>query len=165
GRLVRVQSTLTARRMAQFGGGAVTHEASYTVIPGLPDPIEPPDTDWTLYRSGHLPFSLALPPGWTADVDATSAAADAFRAPEGTARVAVRESPVTRTPEQLGEAVRQGYADRGAAEPGSIVPTYLGSETAVAVTYSGVDLGDGPVNVVHLVSVHDDVAYDIVWTM
>jgi hypothetical protein len=72
---------------------------------------------------------------------------------------------VTSTPEKLVDAVRQGYADRGATEPGSIVPTYLGSETAVAVTYAGVDLGDGPVNVVHLVSVHDDVAYDIVWAM
>ncbi len=165
GRLVRVQSTLSGRRMEQFGGGAVTHDATYTVIPGLPAPIEPPETDWTLYRSETLPYSFALPPGWTADADATSAAADAFTGPEGSARVAVRESPVTSTPEKLVDAVRQGYADRGATEPGSIVPTYLGSETAVAVTYAGVDLGDGPVNVVHLVSVHDDVAYDIVWAM
>jgi hypothetical protein len=164
GRLVRVQSTLSGRRMEQFGGGAVTHDATYTVIPGLPDPIEPPETDWTLYRSETLPYSFALPPGWTADADTTSAA-DAFTGPEGSARVGVRESPVTSTPENLVDAVRRGYAGRGAAEPGSIVPTYLGSETAVAVTYAGVHLGDGPVNVVHLVSVHDDVAYDIVWTM
>jgi hypothetical protein len=46
GRLVRVQSTLTARRGEAFGGGRVEHEATYTVIPGEPDPIEPPETEW-----------------------------------------------------------------------------------------------------------------------
>ena len=38
--------------------------------------------------------------------DATSAASEAFTGPEGSARVAIRESPVTSTPEQLVDAVR-----------------------------------------------------------
>jgi hypothetical protein len=163
GRLVRMQSRLTARRQEQFGGGGVTHDATYTVIPGLPDPVEPPETDWTLYRSPRLPFSLALPPGWSPD--AASGVEDVFRGPDGNGRVGIREAPLTSSPERLVDAVRAEYATLGAAEPGSIVPTYLGAETAIALTYAGVDLGDGPVNIVHLVSSHDEVAYDIVWTM
>ena len=163
GRLVRVQSTLTARRGEAFGGGRVEHEATYTVIPGEPDPIEPPETEWTLYRSETLPYSLALPPQWS--MDTTSVDSDTFAGPDGSARVAIRESPRRSTPQQLVEQVRAGYAADNAAATGSIVPTYLGSEPAIAITYAGVDLGDGPVNIVHLVSVHGDTAYDIVWTM
>jgi hypothetical protein len=163
GRLVQVHSELSGRRRGEFGGGNVTHEATYTVIPGIPDPIEPPDTEWTLYRSSGLPFSLALPRGWKGDT--STARADTFSGPDGTARVTVRESPVTSTPEQLVAAIQGEYARRGGPDTGDVVPTYLGSETAIAVTYGEVDLGDGPVTIVHLVSTHGGVAYDIVWTL
>jgi hypothetical protein len=164
GRLVRVQSTLRGERRDEFGGGTIGHEATYTVIPGLPDPIEPPDTDWTLYRSETLPYSFALPPDWSAEP--TSAAGDSFVGPDGSARIAISESPRRSSPQQLVDSVQADYAKRGApATSGTIIPTYLGSETAIAITYAGVDIGDGPVNIVHLVSVHGDAAYDIVWTM
>ena len=164
GRLARVQSKLTAERRQEFGGGRIGHDATYTVIPGVPDPIEPPATDWTLYRSTAMPYSFALPPGWS--VDTATADADTFIGPEGSARVAIRGSPRRSPPQQLVEGTQSAYAARGApAATGSIVPTYLGSETAIAITYAGADIGEGQVNIVHLVSVHDDTAYDIVWTM
>ena len=59
GRLVRMQSRLTGRRLERFGGGSVTHDATYTVIPGLPDPVEPPATDWTLFRSSQAALQLS----------------------------------------------------------------------------------------------------------
>jgi hypothetical protein len=164
GRLVRVVSRLTGERRQEFGGGRIGHTATYTVIPGLPDPIEPPETDWTLFRSASMPYSFALPPGWS--VDPTSAAVDTFTGPDGSARVAVRESPVRSSPEDAVDQVRTGYTRRGApTDGGSIIPTYLGSETAIAITYAGIDIGDGPVNIVHLLSTHSDTSYDIVWTM
>ena len=76
-----------------------------------------------------------------------------------------REDPVSSSPAALVEAVQAEYRTRGADAPSSIVPTYLGAESATAVIYPDVNLGDGPVNVVHLVSVFDGAAYDIVWTM
>ena len=163
GRLVRVHSQLSGRRRAAFGGGKITHEASYTVIPGIPDPIEPPDTDWTLFRSRHLPVSLALPPGWKSDTSTPDA--ETFSGPDGTARVDVRGSAVTTTPDELVADVQADYARQGGPPTGDVVPTYLGSETAVAVTYADIDLGDGPRTVVHLVSSHSGVPYDIVWTL
>lgn len=163
GRLVQVHSQLAAQRRADFGGGRITHEATYTVIPGLPDPIEPPDTDWTLFRSPHLPFSLALPPDWQSV--SSTANADTFSGPGGTAHVAIRESPATSTPEKLAADVQGEYAKRGGPAAGEVVPTYLGSETATAVTYAEIDLGDGPQTVVHLVSTHAGVTYEIVWTL
>lgn len=163
GRLVQVHSQLSGQRRAAFGGGAVTHEATYTVIPGLPDPIEPPATDWTLFRSSHLPFSLALPPDWKSETSTTRS--ETFEGPDGTARVAVRESPATSTPEELVAAVQADYASKGGPETGDVVPTYLGPETAIAVTYGDIDLGDGPQTVVHLESTHAGIAYDIVWTL
>ena len=84
---------------------------------------------------------------------------------EGTAEVRVREDPVTSSPAELVEAVRAEYRARGRGCPSSIVPTYLGAETATAVIYPNVDLGDGRVDIVHLVSAYDGIAYDIVWTM
>ena len=163
GRLVRMRSTLSARREEQFGGSAVTHTAEYTVIDASPGPIEPPDTDWTLYRSPTLPISLALPPEWRAG-DAGEGG-DRLDGPDGIAELRVRQALVTSTPAELVDAVQREYRERGAGEPSSIVPTYLGSETAVAVIYRGVDLGSGSVNVVHLVTVYDRTAYDVVWTM
>jgi hypothetical protein len=62
-------------------------------------------------------------------------------------------------------SVRSEYNERGAGDPGSVVPTYLGQEAATAIIYAGVDLGDGEVNIVHLVSTFDGAAYDIVWTL
>ena len=163
GRLVRVHSQLSGRRQDSFGGGTITHEATYTVIPGLPDSIEPPDTDWTLFRSPRLPLSLALPPGWKND--ASSAKAETFSGPGGTARIAIRESPVTSAPERLIADVQADYARQGGPASGDVVPTYLGSETATAVTYPDIDLGDGPQTIVHLVSTHGGAAYDVVWTL
>ena len=66
---------------------------------------------------------------------------------------------------ELVDSVRIEYRERGAGDPGSIVPTYLGQEVATAIIYAGVDLGNGDVNVVHLVSTFDGAAYDVVWTM
>ena len=163
GRLVRVHSQLSGRRRDAFGGGTITHEATYTVIPGLPDPIEPPDTDWTLFRSPRLPLSLALPPGWKNDT--SSAKAETFSGPGGTARIAIRESPVTSAPERLIADVQADYARQGGPASGDVVPTYLGSETATAVTYTDIDLGEGPKTIVHLVSTHGGAAYDVVWTL
>jgi len=163
GRLVRVHSQLSGQRRDAFGGGAVTHEATYTVIPGLPDAIEPPETDWTLFRSPHLPISLALPPGWKTETSTDGA--DTFSGPGGSARIGVRESPATSTPEKVVADVQADYATRGGPPTGDIVPTYLGSETATAVTYGDIDLGDGPRTVVHLVSTHGDVSYDVIWTL
>jgi hypothetical protein len=163
GRLVQVHSKLSGKRRGEFGGGRIAHEATYTVIPGLPDPIEPPDTDWTLFRSSTLPISLALPPGWKSTISETRS--ETFEGPEGTARVAVRESPATSTPEELVAAVQADYARQGGPKIGDVVPTYLGSETAIAVTYGDIDLRDGPQTVVHLVSIHKGVAYDVVWTL
>lgn len=162
GRLVRVHSQLAGQRRDAFGGGRITHEATYTVVPGLPDPIEPPDTDWRLFRSPHLPFSLALPPDWKAQT--STAEGDTFAGPDGTARVAVRASPAA-TPEKSIADVQADYARRGGPATGDVVPTYLGSEPAVAVTYSDIDLGDGPGTMVHLVTTHAGVAYDVVWTL
>ena len=163
GRLVRVHAELNGRRRDAFGGGTITHEATYTVIPGLPDPIEPPDTDWTLFRSPHLPLSFALPPGWKDE--ASTAETDTFSGPSGTARIAIRESPATGAPEKLVADVQAEYARQGGPASGDVVPTYLGSETATAVTYADIDLGDGPQTMVHLVSTHAGVAYDVVWTL
>jgi hypothetical protein len=163
GRLVRMQSSLSGSRRPEFGGGTVRHEAEFTVLPGVPDPIEPPPTDWTLFRSTRLPFSLALPPGWS--VGQGGDGVERFRSDAGTAEVRVREDPVTSSPAGLVEAVQAGYRAHGAETPSSIVPTYLGAETATAVIYPDVDLGEGPVNVVHLVSMFDGAAYDVVWTM
>ena len=163
GRLVQVHSQLSGQRRADFGRGSITHEATYTVIPGVPDPIAPPETDWTLFRSSHLPFSLALPPAWRSDT--STATADTFSGPDGTARVTVRESPATSAPEKLVAAIQSDYARQGGPATGDIVPTYLGSETATAVTYGDIDLGDGPQTIVHLVSTHGGVAYEVVWTL
>jgi len=163
GRLVRVHSQLAGRRKDEFGGGRITHEATYTVIPGLPDPIEPPDTEWTLFRSPHLPISLALPPSWKSE--GSTAEGDTFSGPAGTARVAVRKSPATSSPEKLVADVQVDYARKGGPATGDVVPTYLGSETAMAVTYAEIDLGNGPQTIVHLVSSHRGVAYDVVWTL
>jgi hypothetical protein len=163
GRLVRVHSQLAGWRQDEFGGGRITHEATYTVIPGVPDPIEPPDTDWTLFRSPHLPINLALPPSWKSE--GSTAEADTFSGPAGTARVAVRESPATSTPEKLVDDVQADYARKGGTATGDVVPTYLGSETAIAVTYAEIDLGDGLRTIVQLVTSHRGVAYDVVWTL
>jgi hypothetical protein len=163
GRLVRMRSSLTGERLARFGGGTITHDAEYTVIPGLPGRIDTPPTDWQLYRSSTLPFSFALPPGWSPTGDAE--AAERFTGDDGTAVVRVRESPLSSSPSDLVAAVREEYRSLGAGDPVSIVPTYLGAETATALIYRTVDLGQGPVNIVHLVGAFDDTAYDIVWTM
>ena len=61
--------------------------------------------------------------------------------------------------------VQVDYARKGGPATGDVVPTYLGSETAMAVTYAEIDLGDGPQTIVHLVSSHRGVAYDVVWTL
>lgn len=163
GHLVRVRSSLSGQRLAQFGGGTITHDAVYTVLPGLPDPIAAPPTDWTLYRSARLPLTFALPPGWSA----TGAAREPelFSGTEGSASIQLRATPPAGTMRELVDSVRSDYLERGVGEPGSVVPTYLGQEAATAVIYPGVDLGNGSVNVVHLVSTFDGAAYDIVWTM
>jgi hypothetical protein len=163
GRLVQVHSQLSATRRGEFGGGSITHEATYTVIPGLPDPIEPPDTEWTLFRSPHLPVSLALPPHWKSET--STATADTFVGPDGTAHVAILESPLTSTPDELVTEAQAEYARKGGPKTGDIVPTYLGSETAIAVTYGEIDLGDGPQTVVDLFSTHRGVAYEIEWRL
>ena len=163
GRLVRMRSSLTGQRLARFGGGAITHEAEYTTIASLPEPIDAPATDWALHRSSAFPLSFALPPGWR--TGASTNDFEMFLSPDGTAQIRLRESPMTSTPADLVDAVRAEYRDIGAGEPGSIVPTYLGSEAATAVLYPNVDLGSGRVNVIHLVAAFDGTAYDIVWTM
>jgi hypothetical protein len=163
GRLVRMRSSLRGERLAPFGGGTITHEAVYTVLPGLPDPIAAPATDWTLHRSTTLPVTFALPPGWAST--STDPRGDAFNGAGGSASIRRRETPLTSSMQELVESVRNEYEDRGAGDPGSVVPTYLGQEVATAIIYAGVDLGDGDVNIVHLVSTFDDAAYDIVWTL
>ena len=163
GRLVGMRSSLTGQRLARFGGGTITHEAEYTVIPGLPEEIDAPATDWELHRSMRFPLSFALPPGWSPALDAPGF--ERFKGGDGVAQIHVRQAPVTSTPAELVDAIRAEYRDFGAGEPGSIVPTYLGSETATAVVYPNVDLGSGRVSVVHLVSVFDGAAYEIVWRM
>jgi hypothetical protein len=163
GRLVRMRSSLRGQRLARFGGGTITHEAVYTVLPGLPDPIAAPVTDWTLHRSNALPVTFALPPGWASTGAAPDG--DAFSGSEGSASIRRREAPLTSSMQELVESVRSEYEDRGAGDPGSVVPTYLGQEVATAIIYAGVDLGDGGVNIVHLVSAFDGAAYDIVWTL
>jgi hypothetical protein len=135
----------------------------YTVLPGLPDPIAVPASDWTLHRSTALPLSFALPPGWSAT--GTALETEQFGGEEGTAFIQLRDKPSTSSMGELVDSVRNEYRERGAGDPGSIVPTYLGQEVATAVIYPGVDLGNGEVNVVHLVSAFDGAAYDIVWTM
>lgn len=163
GRLVRMRSSLRGQRLERFGGGTITHEATYTVIPGQPGPIAAPATEWRLHRSTTLPLSFALPPGWSAGVGAGST--ERFDGPDGAAQIRIREDPLASSGSELVEAVRVEYRALGVGEPGSIVPTYLGTEVATAVIYPNVDLGAGPVNIVHLVSAFDGVAYDIVWTM
>ncbi len=163
GRLVRMRSSLIGQRSARFGGGTITHDAVYTVLPGLPDPIAAPETDWTLHRSTELPVTFALPPGWTST--GTASDGDSFRGAAGIASIRRREAPLPSSMQELVESVRSEYADRGAGDPGSVVPTYLGQEVATAIIYARVDLGDGDVNVVHLVSTFDGAAYDIVWTL
>jgi hypothetical protein len=163
GRLVRMRSTLSGQRQARFGGGSIAHEAEYTVIPGFPEQIGAPPTDWALYRSPTLPLAFALPPGWSADGAADGV--ERFRGRDGVARIGVRQDPSTDGGGALVDEIRSEYRALGIGEPGSVVPTYLGSEVATAVIYPNVDLGSGVVNVVHLVSAFDGVAYDIVWTM
>lgn len=163
GQLVRMRSSLIGQRLARFGGGTITHDAVYTVLPGLPDPIAAPPTDWTLRRSTELPVTFALPPGWSSA--GTTTQGESFEGAAGSASIRVRQAPLTSSMQELVESVRSEYTDRGAGDPGSVVPTYLGQEVATAIIYAGVDLGDGVVNVVHLVSTFDGAAYDIVWTM
>jgi hypothetical protein len=163
GRLVRMRSSLTGERLARFGGGTITHEAVYTVLPGLPDPIAAPTTDWTLHRSTSLPVTFALPPGWAST--GTGSDGDSFSGAGGSASIRLREAPPTSSMQELVASVRSEYSERGAGDPGSVVPTYLGQEVATAIIYAGVDLGDGEVNIVHLVSTFDGAAYDIVWTL
>jgi hypothetical protein len=163
GRLVRMRSSLTGQRLARFGGGTITHDAVYTVLPGLPDPIAAPATDWTLHRSTALPVTFALPPGWSST--ATAVETETFSGGDGKALIQLRDQPLTSSMRALVDSVRIEYGERGAGEPGSIVPTYLGQEAATAIIYPRVDLGDGDVNVVHLVSSFDGAAYDVVWTM
>ena len=163
GRLVRMRSSLTGQRLARFGGGTITHEGVYTVLPGLPDPIALPATDWTLHRSTALPLSFALPPGWAST--ATALETELFGGPDGTAIIQLRDKPLTSSMRELVDSVRIEYTERGAGDPGSVVPTYLGQEVATAIIYAGVDLGNGDVNVVHLVSTFDGAAYDVVWTL
>jgi hypothetical protein len=135
----------------------------YSVLPGLPDPIAAPTTDWTLHRSAALPVTFALPPGWAST--GTAPDGEAFSAAGGSASIRRREAPLTSSMQELVESVRSEYDDRGAGDPGSVVPTYLGQEVATAIIYAGVDLGDGDVNIVHLVSTFEGAAYDIVWTL
>jgi hypothetical protein len=163
GHLVRVRSSLSGQRLDRFGGGTITHDATYTVLPGLPDPITAPATDWTLYRSTRLPLSFALPPGWSST--GVAGESELFGGKEGSASVRLRSKSLTIPMGELVDSVRSDYLDRGIGEPGSVVPTYLGQEAATAVIYPGVDLGNGPVNVVHLVGMFDGAAYDVVWTM
>lgn len=163
GHLVRMRSSLTGERLARFGGGTITHEAVYTVVPGMPEPITAPATDWTLHRSTAVPVSFALPLSWSIAEGATGE--ERFGGPDGTAVISVRETPLTSSMQELVESVRSEYRERGAGDPGSVVPTYLGQEVATAVIYPGVDVGHGKVNIVHLVSAFDDAAYDVVWTM
>jgi hypothetical protein len=163
GRLVRMRSSLAGQRLTRFGGGRITHDAEYTVIPGLPEPVDAPATDWVLHRSSRFPLSFALPPGWSLALDAPGF--ERFKGGDGVAEIHVRQAPVTSTSAELVDAIRAEYRDAGAGEPGSIVPTYLGSETATAVIYPNVDVGSGRETVVHLVSVFDGAAYEIVWRM
>jgi hypothetical protein len=163
GALVGMSSSLIGRRLEQFGGGSVTHEAEYSVIAGFPEPIVAPATEWDLYRSEALPLSFALPPGWSAEVGVDGF--ERLRGPDGVARIRVREDPLTSSRSELVDDIRSEYRGLGVGEASSVVPTYLGAEVATAVIYPNVDLGSGRVNVVHLVSAHDGVVYDIVWTM
>lgn len=163
GRLVRMRSSLTGQRLARFGGGTITHDAVYTVLAGLPEPIAAPVTDWTLHRSTALPVTFALPPGWSST--STALERETFSGGDGSALIQLRDKPLTSSLRELVDSVRIAYRERGAGEPGSIVPTYLGEEVATAIIYAGVDLGNGDVNVVHLVSTFDGAAYDVVWTM
>jgi hypothetical protein len=163
GALVGMSSSLIGRRLEQFGGGSITHKAEYSVIAGFPEPIVAPATEWELYRSEALPLSLALPPGWSAEVGADGL--ERLRGPDGVARIRVREDPMTSSRSTLVDDIRSEYRELGVGEASSVVPTYLGAEVATAVIYPNVDLGSGRVNVVHLVSAHHGVVYDIVWTM
>ena len=163
GGLVRMRSSLTGQRLARFGGGTITHDAVYTVLPGLPDPIATPATDWTLHRSRALPVTFALPPRWSST--ATALETETFSGEDGSALIQLRDKPSTSSMRALVDAVRIEYQERGAGDPGSIVPTYLGQQVATAIIYTGVDLGNGDVNIVHLVSTFDGAAYDVVWTM
>jgi hypothetical protein len=163
GALVGMSSSLTGRRLEQFGGGSITHEAEFSVLPGIPEPVVAPATDWRLFRSGVFPLSFGMPPGWSAEVSADGS--ERLHGPDGVARIRVREDPVTSSRSKLVDDIRSEYRELGVGEASSVVPTYLGAEVATAVIYPNVDLGSGRVNVIHVVSAHDGVAYDIVWTM
>jgi len=63
---------------------------------------------------------------------------------------------VTSAPERLIADVQADYARQGGRASGDVVPTYLGSETATAVTYADIDLGEGPKTIVHLVMIWEE---------